>query len=273
MSTRGQTFPELFAEALNRLADPMPHQRMGAIYTLETLAEAYPAQRSPIVEVLCTYVRSPGEPERALPRNTLSMLAAHLRPGPRFWPEQSVDLTGARLAGLDLADCRVRELVLDRAVITGPAHLERLSSAGPMMVRQATFADNVWVEHAAIGGEARFDGSSFHADAWFGGARFQAASSFAGVTFDGHAWFSRCEFDGPVEFAEAVFRRSAGFRGAVARAPVGMTGTTFLGPARVSRLGESWNIAGRGWGVVVDPDNESVGQLLWLGAMAQDRPR
>jgi hypothetical protein len=273
MSTRGRTFPELFAEALNRLADPMPHQRMGAVYTLETLAEAHPAQLSPIVDVLCTYARSHGEPEPSLQRNTLSMLAGHLRPGPRFWPYQRVDLTGARLTGLDLADCHVRELVLDRAVIAGASQLQRLSVAGPMAARQVTFGGDVWLEHAAIGGEARFDGASFRADVWCGGARFRDAVSFAAATFDGHAWFSRCEFDGSVEFAEAVFRRSAGFRGAMARGPVGMTGTTFLGPARVSRLGESWNVAGPGWGVVVDPDNESVGQLLWLGAVVHDSPR
>jgi len=271
MSTQGRAFPELFAEALNRLGDPMPHQRMGAVYTLESLAETHPTQLSRIVDVLCTYVRSHGEPEPALRRNTLSMLAGHLRPGPRFWPQQSLDLTGARLSALDLSDCQLRTLVLDRAVIAGSSQLQRLSVAGPMMARQATFTGDVWLEHAAIAGEVRFDGANFQADAWLGGARFRDAASFAAVAFEGHAWFSRCEFDGPVDFAEAVFRRSAGFRGAVAHGGVGMAGTTFLGPARVSRAGETWNVAGPGWGVVVDPDNESVGQLLWLGAV--DSPR
>jgi hypothetical protein len=62
-----------------------------------------------------------------------------------------------------------------------------------------------------------------------------------------------------------VFRRSAGFRGAVAHRSVGLGGTTFLGPARVSRRGEHWNVTAPGWTVVVDPDNRSVGSLLWVG--------
>ena len=40
---------------------------------------------------------------------------------------------------------------------------------------------------------------------------------------------------------------------------------TFLGPARVSRRGERWNVIAPGWTVVTDPDNEAVGRLLWFG--------
>jgi hypothetical protein len=232
------------------------------------LAEAHPAQVPAIVDVLSAYVRGPGEPDPTLQRKALSMLAAHLRPGPRFWPRQGLDLTGARLIGLDLADCQLQALRLDRAVVVGASQLQRISVAGPMSARQAIFTGDVWLEHATIHGAANFDAASFRADAWLGGARFRDAAIFAGATFNGHAWFSRCEFDGPAQFSEAVFRRSAGFRGAVAQTSVSMTGTTFLGPARVSRSGESWNVAAPGWGVVVDPDNESVGQLLWLGVVA-----
>ena len=62
-----------------------------------------------------------------------------------------------------------------------------------------------------------------------------------------------------------MFRRSAGFRGAVTHAGVGLGGTTFLGPARVSRRDEGWNLLAPGWRVMVDPDNASVGNLLWVG--------
>jgi hypothetical protein len=46
---------------------------------------------------------------------------------------------------------------------------------------------------------------------------------------------------------------------------VGLGGTTFLGPARVSRRGDGWNVNAPGWMVVVDEDNKSVGRLLWIG--------
>ncbi len=72
-------------------------------------------------------------------------------------------------------------------------------------------------------------------------------------------------FAAPVDFTHAVFRRSAGFGGARAEAGVGLGGTTFLGPARVSRRDDAWNVIAPGWRVVVDRDNRSVGQLLWVG--------
>ena len=113
---------------------------------------------------------------------------------------------------------------------------------GPTSLRGTTFYDHAWLERAVFRGPARFDAATFHADAWFGG----------------------CSYRGPVDFGEATFRRSAGFRGAVAHSGVALRGTTFLGPARVSRRGEQWNMTAPGWRVVVDPDNASVGQLLWV---------
>jgi pentapeptide repeat protein len=259
-------FAELYAGALDRLGDPQPHQRMGALYTFESLGDAYPRHVQAVVDVICAYVRSHDEPERGIQHSAWRLLVDHLRPGGRRWADVDVDLVGAGLPDLDLSDCRMRGLRLDGAVVHGPARLQRITVSGSLSLRRVQFCGDVWLEHASVSGPARFDGAAFHGDAWLGGMRFRDAASFRGACFDGHAWFNRCEFDGPLDFAEALFRRSAGFRGAVARGEIGLAGTTFLGPARVSRLGEGWNVAAPGWGVVVDPDNESIGHLLWLGA-------
>ncbi len=258
-------FAELYARALDRLGDPMPHQRMGALCSLESLADAYPDQVQAIVEVLCAYARGSAESDPTLRETPLRMLAAHLRPGPRFWPDAAVNLAGGSLGRLDLSDCRMQRLVLDGASIGGPITLQRLRVNGIVSMRHAAFHSDVWFEHSLIGGPARFDGAAFHGDAWFGGARLRGVAGFAGAVFDGHAWFSQCDFGGQLDLTEALFRRSAGFRGATLWEPPAMTGTTFLGAARVSRLGEGWNVAAAGWGVAVDADNEAVGQLLWLG--------
>jgi hypothetical protein len=125
--------------------------------------------------------------------------------------------------------------------------------------------DHAWLERSTFQGPVSFDGATFRGDAWFGEARFAGWASFAGVDFAGHAWFGACVFAAPVDFTHAVFRRSAGFRGASAEAGVGLGGTTFLGPARVSRRDDAWNVIAPGWRVVVDRDNRSVGQLLWVG--------
>jgi hypothetical protein len=266
---RASQFADLYAGALDRLGDPQPHQRMGALYTFESLGDAYPPHTQAIVDVICAYVRGHDEPERGLQHSALRLLVTHLRPGGRLWAEAYVDLAGAVLPELDLSDCQLRGLRLDGAAIHGPARMQRLTVSGPLSLRQTQFHSDVWLEHSSVSGSARFDEARFHGDAWLGGLRFRDEASFRGAVFDGHAWLSRCEFDGVVDFAEAVFRRSVGFRGAVAHGEVGMAGTNFLGPARVSRTGEGWNIVGAGWGVVVDPDNDSIGRLLWMGASAR----
>jgi uncharacterized protein YjbI with pentapeptide repeats len=258
-------FAELYAWALDRLGDPRPHQRMGALHTFESLADWYPQHAQAIVDVLCAYLRSPVEQDGAIRDVPQRMLTAHLRPGWKFWPDIDLDLTGAALVDLDLSDCRLRRLILDGAVLTGPTRMRRLTAATATL-RNVQFRSDVWLEHSSFAGAARFEGATFDGDAWFGGARFGGPTSFAVATVHGHAWFSQCVFGGPVEFGEAVFHRSAGFRGAVVNDALGLAGTTFLGPARVSRSGEFWNVDAPGWGVVVDADNEAVGHLLWLGA-------
>jgi hypothetical protein len=272
MSTSGDAFTQLYAGALDRLGDPAPHQRLGGLHTLVSLGTQYPAHVPAIVDVLSAYIRGATEPDGALRQAALALLTPHLRPGPQFWPEVRLDLAGAQVSGLDLADASLRQLRLDGAQLGGATRLQRLSVGGPASLRHVAFQGGAWLEHAAFAGPVHVDGAVFGGDAWLGGVRFRDSVTFAGAVFEGHAWFSQCEFDGPVDFAEALFRRSAGFRGAVAHSAVGLSGTTFLGPARVSRAGEGWNFAAPGWGVVVDPDNEAVGHLLWLGAGALTHP-
>ena len=263
-------FAELYASAVGRLADAAPVHRVGALHTLESLGQAHPAGRPAIVDVLCAYLRTPppagtteDDPVRATAQQ---ILAAHLRPGgPGFWPKMSLDLTGAILCDFDLSGCRIDgQLILDNAVLFGPAKFRRLIVGGAMGLRHATLHEHAWLERADFHGAFRAGWATFHADAWFGETNFAQGASFVGTTFAGHAWFAGCTSPARVDFAQAMFRRSAGFRGA-SLAEVGLAETTFVGPARVSRRGEAWNVASPGWTVVTDPDNEAVGQLQWFG--------
>ena len=262
---RQPRFVEHFAGALDRLGDPRPAQRVGALRTLAALGQSHVDQRPAIVDVFSAYLRTPGDDE-PVRRVAAQILAEHLRPDrPTFWPGISLDLARAQLADLDLSGCRVEgHLRLDGAVLTGQAKLRGLS-VGTASLRGVTFTDHAWLERSVFAGAAAFDGSVFQGDAWFGEASFGGWTTFGGVDFGGHAWFGGCTFRAPLDFTQAVFRRSTGFRGAVAHAGVGLGGTTFLGPARVSRRDEAWNVIAPGWRVVVDPDNASVGNLLWVG--------
>ena len=259
-------FADLYAKALDRLSDPRPPLRVGAMHSLEALGQDHPERRQAIVDVLGAYLRMPPGEDAPVRGTAQRILVAHLRPGgPGFWPGLSLDLTGAALTELDLSGSRIDgSLTLDRATFLGAARLRGIIVGGEACLRGTSFRDHAWFDRADFQSSVHFDASVFQADAWFGSARFGARTSFGAVDFGGHAWFGGCVFNGHVECGQAVFRRSAGFRGAHVPS-IGLTGTTFLRPARVSRRGDSWNVNAPGWTVVVDPDNESVGSLLWVG--------
>jgi hypothetical protein len=270
--SRALRFADLFGRAVDRLGDPRPPIRVGALRMLELLGDDNPAHRQAIVDVICGYLRMPANDDRPTRQMAVQILASHLRRDDRdphrFWAGVGLDLTGAVLVDFDLADCRIDgDLRLDHVIFLGPARLRGITVGGSVGLRGAAFHDHAWLERATLCGPYKADGAVFRADAWFGAATFLTRASFAGVEFGGHAWFGGSTFRGPVSFEQAVFRRSAGFRGVVAHTSVGLSGATFLGPARVSRRGEAWSVLAPGWRVVVDTDNESVGQLLWVGGI------
>ena len=266
MTVLSRSSARRFAAAVDGLTDGQPARRIAALHTLALLGQDDMVHRPAIVDVICALLRTPGTdgPVRLC---AATLLGRRLHPGRReFWPGIGLDLTGAVLTELDLTNCRVDgRLCLDEAVLQGQTRLRGLIVGGRATMRGTRFEEHAWLERTVFHGPASFDGATFRGDAWFGEALFSGWTSFAGTDFGGHAWFGSASFGAPVDFGHAVFRRSAGFRGAVAHQIVGLGGTTFLGPARVSRRGERWNITAPGWLVVVDPDNESVGSLLWVG--------
>lgn len=267
-------FAELYDRALARLDDPRPERRIGAIQQLELLGDSSPARRQAIVDLFCAMLRAPfdGGGVRAALQHALTR---HLRRGERgsYWSGASLDLTGAVLTDLDLSGCRIDgALTLDHAVLWGQTLARGLRVRGPVSLRATTFCDHVWLERAHLYGAVRAEGAMFRGDAWFGGAMLESDLRLGGAEFAGHAWFGGATVAGRTDLGDALFRRSAGFRGATFTGGINLTGTTFLGPARVSRRGDDWNVAATGWSVVIDEDNESVGQLLWVGRGALIEP-
>jgi Pentapeptide repeats (9 copies) len=284
----------LFGHAIDRLGDPRPAQRIGALHTLDLLGQERPGLRESAVEVLCAYLRGPvgvAQPaatvagpaaaagpgaanlcvaaaERSVRQCAQRLLIGHLRPDlPRFWPGLAIDLSGATLIDLDLSGCHLAgPCRLDRATLLGQVKLREATVTGELTATAARFTDHAWFERATFGQGARFDASTFAGDAWFGEVTFRGPASFRAVTFAGHAWFAGAAAHGAVDLTETMFRRSAGFRGAHLAGPVALTGAVFAGPARVSRRrDDAWNLCPPGWRVQTDPDNDSVGQLIWAG--------
>jgi hypothetical protein len=261
-------FADTFAQALKLLGDSRLAMRVGALYALEALGEHERRGRPAIVDVICAYLRTPPQPGDAAARAVAQrVLADRLRPHQgAYWSGVDVDLSHAVLSDFDMSGCRFDGgLRMDHAVFVGQARLRGAVVRAGASLNGARFHDHAWFERTAFHGPVHLRAVAFGGDAWFGETTFADGATFAGAAFDGHAWFAGATFHGPVHFEQAVFRRSAGFRGAVAHGDVGLSGTTFLGTARVSRRDEHWNISAPGWRVVVDPDNEAVGQLLWVG--------
>jgi len=73
-------FAELYANAVERLGDRSAPARVGALHTLEALGSEFPQQRSAIINVLCAYLRMPGEDDGPVRVTAIRILVVHLRP-------------------------------------------------------------------------------------------------------------------------------------------------------------------------------------------------
>jgi uncharacterized protein YjbI with pentapeptide repeats len=152
-------------------------------------------------------------------------------PDESFWPNISLDLTGASLIDLNLGQASVVDARFDKATFTRDA-----------LFREATFTGDAWFEGATFAGYARFDRATFTRTTWFSkatftrGAVFRGAkfsdAFFEGATFAGGAWFGEVTFTGVAVFAGATFSRgSARFEGTIFTRDALFQGATFTGDA------------------------------------------
>ncbi|MGX7827123.1 pentapeptide repeat-containing protein [Actinokineospora sp. 24-640] len=205
--------------------------RLGGLYALERLAQDHPEQRQTIVNVLCAYLRMPytlpsdmpvddtddkligtyrkRAQEREARLTAQRILATHLHPGndpedpqDTFWKEIDLDLTGATLIDLDLANCTIRTTRFDKATFIGTAGFSG-----------ATFTNNASFHETTFTGTAGFHGVTFTGTAGFHGVTFTGHARFHKTVFTGHVSFNEATFTGHAEFSRTTFTGHAGFRG------------------------------------------------------------
>lgn len=240
---------ELYGQAIELLGHDEAPVRLGALYALARLAHDNPTQRQTIVNVLCAYLRmpapaaspgsaqseadtpatSPARPdaeEQQVRLTAQRILLEHLRPqlngggeptNEGFWPEISLDLTGATLHDWDFKQCHVHDAGFDGARFHGITGFRGARFHGNAQFVDARFYRKVRFDRAQFHGESgfsgawfhgevRFDGAQFHDHAWFSGAWFHGPSRFVGVWFHSQAWFPRAQFCGWVQFHRARAR-------------------------------------------------------------------
>jgi uncharacterized protein YjbI with pentapeptide repeats len=246
-SDHSQWATETYTKAIEQLGHDQALVRLGAVYSLEQLAQDKPPRRQAIVDVLCAYLRMPYPlpPVESQPRitGTMSLLGwrGRQQPGaPRPDPAQELEVRQSaqrlladhlrRPSGLSHEDVQRIKASPDEAFwpgirlnLTGATlvdfDLSRISVIGASFTK-ATFS-----------GAAMFDGATFSGAAMFDEATFSGAAMFTRATFSGDAMFTRATFSGAARFHGATFSGDARFLGATFSDDAMFTRATFSGAA------------------------------------------
>ncbi|MEU1184585.1 pentapeptide repeat-containing protein [Streptomyces sp. NPDC005820] len=194
---------EVYQSAAGRLTGPDIGVHRTALRELEGLARAHPAQRRPVADAVCRYLRGPDGQAvdssvdlRAAAAATLAALArrhpvmdqvpagatADAGCGADCEDCLDIDLTGAVLPDVDFNGCRF-----------GRARFADAHFRGACVFDGARFTREALFERAVFEHDARFAGARFGDTAVFGRTRFRADADFSGARFRGIAWFGRGE--------------------------------------------------------------------------------
>jgi hypothetical protein len=207
---------ELYAQAVEQLGHDQAPVRLGALYSLESLAQDRPQRRQTVVDVLCAYLRMPYVPpaghEPAADHGSARQSAAILPSVHDPAQELQVRQTAQRLLSTHLVrppdtsgeDAQRRApspnetfwpgISLD---LTGASLVE--FDLGGASVVDASFTKTIFT------GLARFNGATFTGDTWFYEATFTSDAMFRGTTFTRDTSFQRAIFTGVALFSQATF--------------------------------------------------------------------
>jgi uncharacterized protein YjbI with pentapeptide repeats len=239
-----------YTKAVEQLGHEKAPVRLGALYSLEHLAQDNPQYRQTVVDVVCAYLRMPyTHPARSDPDATHAEQAttpaedgippAHPVPGQDPAQEElQVRQTAQRLLGNHLR--RPPQASGQDAQFLPPSPQQAFWPGISLDLTGATLVDFNFMRVSVI--EARFVGTTFRDNATFfeatfqGGARFgqatfQSGARFTKARFQGGAWFSQATFQGDTGFAQARFQGGAWFPNATFKNVAGFDLATFHGNA------------------------------------------
>jgi uncharacterized protein YjbI with pentapeptide repeats len=247
LTEQGQV-TDRYTKAVEQLGHEKAPVRLGALYSLEHLAQDNPEYRQTVVDVVCAYLRMPytlpaqtgleGEQEEVVPPAKGRDRARHPAPGRDPAREElQVRQTAQRLL-VDHLRCPPRTsgqqaqslppssqhvfwpgISLD---LTGATLIDfNFSKVSVIRTKfdranfhgYTSFNDATIHGDGTFRGEARFSEATFHGDASFTRATFQSTAWFMRATFQDDAWFRGATFQGDAMFDKATFRGEAGFEG------------------------------------------------------------
>lgn len=237
---------EVYTKAVEQLGHERAPVRLGALFSLEELAQHNPTQRQTVVNVLCAYLRMPYTPPDRQRRSALARAWSSVRKRRRLVPshdpvqELQVRKTAQRILAkhlkcprdvtgeeaqrldadpnqsfwpritLDLDGAALVDFTLNNASVRQP-NFSGATFTGPTVFKGVTYVAG-----------AAFDGATFNDYVLFEGSTFGAIVGFSRATFHGGAKFSGATFTGPgdpgagiANFYGATFIRDAKFDKAI----------------------------------------------------------
>ncbi|HZO66320.1 MAG TPA: pentapeptide repeat-containing protein [Kribbellaceae bacterium] len=247
---RAAQVTDTYSKAVEQLGSEHAPVRLGALYSLENLAQDNPSRRQNVVDVLCAYLRMPytpptsdnpsteSEPAAAEDANPADAdaeerkreaaqelqvrqtaqrrLAEHLR-RPEGTSREDVPTAKAShkspfWPGMKLDLTRASLVNLEMMDISvAYANFDHAEFFGDTQFTHADFAAGAWFNHAKYHGAARFEYATFSRDARFEWVKFVGSADFGGAEFGGQAFFGLAEFDYGGWFNAVKFVGGAGF--------------------------------------------------------------
>jgi uncharacterized protein YjbI with pentapeptide repeats len=265
LTEQGQV-TDRYTRAVEQLGHEKAPVRLGALYSLEHLAQDNPKYRQTVVDVVCAYLRMPYTlpaqteldaeqvEEMAPPANGRDRAPYPASERDPAREELQVRQTAQRLLANHLR--RPPETSGQEAQLLPPSPQQAfwpgisLDLTGATLVdfnfaqvsviqgqfAEATFHGDARFGKATFQGDARFDEATFQGDAQFGKVTFQRDASFAGATFQRDPWFGGATFQGDAWFGKATFQGGAWFTEMTFQGGAWFDGATFQGGAKFGKV-------------------------------------
>jgi hypothetical protein len=211
---------EQYNKAIEQLGHEKAAVRLGAVYSLERLAQEHTGHRQTVVDVFCSYLRLPYKPpadrghraksgagqsaetaealaELEVRYTIQNMFWEHLgdpekrEVGEKRWPDIDLDLSRTTLVDPILRQLVVRTLKCEDLVVHGIADFGSLRVTGIAGFHDARFHDR-----------ALFTGSVFDGGIVLTGCSFRAGVDFSGAPFPKLINLHSCHFLGDVDLGD-----------------------------------------------------------------------
>jgi hypothetical protein len=262
---QSQQVTDTYTKAVEQLGSDQAPVRLGALYSLERLAQDDPSRRQTVVDVMCAYLRMPYTPPTSTKPATASVTASARDASPAHSIEESVDREAAQELQVRRTSQRLlaehlrrpkRTLAEEDTQRLQPSPEESFWPGISLDLSGATFTEFYGDEISVA--RADFFGATFLGLAWFDKATFREGlfdrAKFLGAEFVENAGFSAVTFSDHASFHGVTFHRRASFhRATFHEGPTfGYTRIMNLDDPVIGRDAHPFRVWPDGW--VVEPD-------------------